>query len=204
MSLAKRPIRSRLDAEQRREQILQAASRIISQRGYYGFGIQQLARECGITNAGLLYYFETKERLLIAVLEDRDRRDAIAVASIAGLTERRDTHIGLSLEQIFKVLRAIVQRNSTQPEFVRLFAVLRAEALNQTHPARKYFVEREAATLDAFARMVAPHVPAPRSTARQLLALMSGLQDQWLRADQGFKLVTEWDRGVALLLPRPT
>jgi AcrR family transcriptional regulator len=204
MSSAKRPIRARLDAEQRREQILQAAAGIIAQRGYYGFGIQELARQCGITNAGLLYYFGTKERLLIAMLEDRDRRDAVAVHSIAGLTGQRDTHIGLSLKQLFKVLRAIVQRNSSQPEFVRLYTVLRTEALDQAHPARQYFVEREAATLEAFARMVAPHVVAPHSTARQLKALMNGLEDQWLRADFGFNLVTEWDRGVVLLLPRPT
>ena len=138
------------------------------------------------------------------MLEDRDRRDAIAVHSIAGLTEQRDAHIGLSLVQVLKVLRAIVQRNSTQPEFVRLYAVLRAEALNQAHPARQFFVDREAGTLDAFARMVAPHVPSPRASARQLKALMNGLEDQWLRADCGFNLVTEWDRGVALLLPRPT
>jgi AcrR family transcriptional regulator len=204
MSSAKRLPRTRLGAEQRREQILQAAARIIGQRGYNGFGIQELARECGITNAGLLHYFGTKERLLIAVLEDRDRHDAVAVTSIAGLNGQRDTHIGLSLKQILKVLRAIVQRNSTQPEFVRLFTVLRAEALNQGHPAQQYFLDREAATLDAFARMVAPHVAAPRSTARQLLAFMCGLQEQWLRADHNFNLVTEWDRGVALLLPQPT
>jgi AcrR family transcriptional regulator len=204
MPPAKPPVRARLDADQRREQILQAAAGIIAQRGYYGFGIQELARQCGITNAGLLYYFGTKERLLIAMLEDRDRRDAVAVHTIAGLTGQRDTHIGLSLNQLFKVLRAIVQRNSSQPEFVRLYTVLRIEALNQAHPARRYFADREAATLDAFARMVAPHVAAPRSTARQLKALMNGLEDQWLRADGGFNLVAEWDRGVALLLPRPT
>ncbi len=81
------------------------------------------------------------------MLEDRDRRDAIAIHSIAGLAEQRRAHIGLSLSQLFKVLRAIVQRNSTQPEFVRLHAVLRAEALNQAHPARQFFLDREAATL---------------------------------------------------------
>jgi AcrR family transcriptional regulator len=204
MSSARRPPRTRLGAEQRREQILLAAARVIGQRGYNGFGIQELARECGITNAGLLHYFGTKERLLIAVLEDRDRRDAVVVTSIAGLNEQRDSQIGLSLEQILKLLRAIVQRNSTQPELVRLYTVLRAEALNQGHPAQQYFVDREATTLDAFGRMVAPHVVAPRSTARQLLAFMCGLQEQWLRAEHEFNLVTEWDRGVALLLQPST
>jgi AcrR family transcriptional regulator len=204
MSTAKLPVRERLDGELRRAQILEAALRLISQRGYYGFAIQELARQCGISNAGLLYYFGNKEGLLIALLEDRDRRDAAAVASIAGLTGQE--HYGaLSMEELLKVLRAIVVRNSIQPEFVRLYSVLRAEALNHAHPARQYFVDREAATLDAFGSMVARYVAAPLATARQLLALMSGLEEQWLRADHGFDLVAEWDRGVAQLLPlKPT
>ena len=201
MSTAKLQIRERLDGALRREQILEMATSIISQRGYNGFAIQELARQCGITNARLLYYFGTKERLLIALLEDRDRRDAAAVCSIAGLTGQ-ETPAELSLDELLKVLRAIVERNSIQPELVRLFAVLRAEALSQAHPARQYFADREAATLDKFARLVAPHVAEPISTARQLLAFMSGLEEQWLRAAHGFDLVAEWDRGVSRLLPR--
>jgi AcrR family transcriptional regulator len=200
MSTTKLPVRERLDGELRRAQILEAATRIISQRGYCGFGIQELARQCGITNAGLLYYFGTKEGLLIALLEDRDRRDAAAVHSIAGLTGQENQG-EFSVDEILKVLRAIVARNSIQPEFVRFYAVLRAEALNHAHPARQYFVDREAAALDSFSRMVAPHVAAPLATARQLLAFMSGLEEQWLRADHGFDLIAEWDRGVAQLLP---
>ena len=199
MSTAKLPVRERLDGERRRAQILEGAMQIISQRGYNGFAVQELARRCGITNAGVLYYFGTKEGLLIALLEDRDRRDAAAVHTLAALTGQ-ETHSELSIDKLVQVLHAIVARNSVQPGFVRLYAVLRAEALNHAHPARRFFIEREAVVLDAFARMVAPHVVTPLATARQLLAVMSGLEDQWLRADHGFDLIAEWDRGVARLL----
>jgi hypothetical protein len=50
-----------------------------------------------------------------------------------------------------------VKRNSTQPELVRLYALLSAEAMNKAHPARDYFVAPEAATLGVFTRMVAQH-----------------------------------------------
>jgi AcrR family transcriptional regulator len=202
MSTAKSPARERLDGDLRRRQILAAATRIISQRGYYGFAIQEVARQCGITNAGLLYYFGSKEQLLIALLEDRDRRDAAAVTSIAGLAGQQ-TPGAPSLDDVINVLRAIVERNSTQPEFVRLYAILRAEALNRAHPAWQYFVAREAAAFDAVARMIAAHAAEPRSTARQLLAFMGGLEDQWLRAEHAFDLVAAWDSGVARLLPSP-
>jgi hypothetical protein len=29
---------------------------------------------------------------------------------------------------------------------------------------------------------------------------MQGLEKQWLRCDQGFDLVVEWDRGAAMIL----
>jgi AcrR family transcriptional regulator len=188
----------------RRKQILEEAVRIISQRGYNGFGIQELAQQCGITNAGLLYYFGSKEGLLIALLDDRDRRDTVAVTAIAGLTDQHAGRKVLSLDELLKVLRAIVKRNADEPEMARLYTVLRAEALSRHHPARDYFLAREERVLNAFTQMVTRHVRHPRSTARQLLALMSGLEEQWLRNDLGFDLVSEWDRGVAQLLPRPS
>ena len=202
MPIVKLRKRTRLDGEVRREQILNEALRIIAERGYNGFSIQELANRCGLTNAGLLHYFGSKDRLLIALLEDRDRRDAEAIASIAGFAKEIKTPSELGLSTVVKLLRAIVERNCTQPEIVRLYAVLRAEALNKAHPARDYFITRDAATLGVFAWMVTAHVREPLSTARQLLALMGGLEEQWLRVNQGFDLVAEWDRGVAQLLPR--
>lgn len=202
MSTAKQRVRTRLDAEVRREQILEEALRIISQRGYNGFSIQELAQRCGLTNAGLLYYFGSKERLLIALLEDRDRHDKAAVRSMAGLTGPRESYKHMSLEQTLKVFRVMVKRNTTQPELIRLYTVLRSESLNEGHPAREFFVAREAYVLKSFHSMVAHLVQHPRSTARHLMALMTGLQEQWLRSEHEFDLVAEWDRGAALLLRR--
>ena len=193
--------RQRDDAEVRREQILGEAIRIIGRRGYHAFSIQELAQSCGLTNGGLLYHFGSKEQLLIALLQDRDRRDAEVVASVVGIREGDWTDVPYSA--LIDTLHAIVARNSTQAEFVRLYALLQAEALDQGHPAYDFFLAREAATLEVFARLVRPHAPAPQATARQLLGLMSGLEQQWLRADQGFDLVAEWDRAVVLLLPPP-
>lgn len=94
-------------------------------------------------------------------------------------------------------------RNSTQPELVRLYTVLRSEALYREHPAHEYFRARDQRTVDAFTSMVAGLGLAdePRSTARQLLAAMGGLEEQWLRFPDEFNLVTEWDRVAAKILP---
>jgi AcrR family transcriptional regulator len=49
----------------------------------------QIAAACGISRAGLLYHFPTKESLLEAVLSERDRidPDRLAVADTGPLTK---------------------------------------------------------------------------------------------------------------------
>lgn len=188
--------RLRFKPEERVEQILDEAARLIGVRGYYGFTIQDLAQRCGLTNGGLLHYFGSKEGLLIALLKDRDRRDGEVVTAMAGW-ERGD--VAHSFQSVLDLLHATVERNHTQPELIRLFAVLQTEAMNEGHPAYDYFLAREANTLDAFTQLLTPHVAQPRSVARQVAAIMMGLEQQWLRADQGFDLVAEWDRAAANL-----
>jgi AcrR family transcriptional regulator len=192
--------RVRAKPEVRREQILDQAMRLIGERGYYGFGIKELAQRCGLGNAGLLHHFGSKERLLISLLEDRDRKDLAAATSFLGWS-RSTAGAPISLPQFRAVLRDTVQRNTRNPELIRLYAVLQAEALNHEHPAHDYFLKREVALLDAFISALSAHVAEPRSVARQLHAQWQGLEQQWLRADQGFDIVGEWERAVAKLLP---
>lgn len=189
--VAKTRERQRLD---RRADILAQAALIVGERGYHGFGLQELADRCALTKAGVLHHFHSKEELLVAVLRDRDRDDEAAVAGLAGLDNRADPPDRAIMLAAF---RAIVARNATRPELVRLYAMLRGEALSPSHPAHDFFRAREAATIDLFAQIIASNDPAPRSKARLVTALMIGLELQWLREDMGFDLVAEWDRGAA-------
>jgi AcrR family transcriptional regulator len=193
--------RRRDDPEVRREQIVDKAIRIIGQRGYYGFTVQQVAEACGLTNGGLLYHFGSKEQLLLAVLEERDGRNTEIVISTMPPSSRRSAPGGLSWSAALAMLRAIVAQIGAQPELTRLYTVLQSEALDRNHPAYTYFQAFEARVMEGFTTIVAPHVAEPRSTARQLIALMDGLAMRWFRADQGFDLLKEWDRAVVMLMP---
>ncbi|MBB3676373.1 TetR/AcrR family transcriptional regulator [Modestobacter versicolor] len=192
---------SRRTPEERRRQILDEATRIVGQRGFYGFSVQAVADACGLTVAGLLHHVGSKDGLLVALLQDRDRRDAAAVAGELGAG--LDDLDGSSVEAMVAVLHAVVARNTTQPEIVRLYSMLRTESLYAGHPAHEYFRERDARVLQTFTRLCTGHVEHPASTARQLLAVMGGLEEQWLRAPDDVDLVAEWDRAVQRLLPRP-
>jgi AcrR family transcriptional regulator len=57
--------------EDRREQILDAAMRVFSQKGFAKATNKDVAREAGITPGLIYYYFESKESLLTNILEER-------------------------------------------------------------------------------------------------------------------------------------
>jgi hypothetical protein len=89
------------------------------------------------------------------------------------------------------LLRGMVELtryNTTIPGLVSLYCVLSAEATDPEHPAHQYFLRRYTWVRDtisgAFAEVgrqgrLRPGV-APLAATRQLIALMDGLQVQWL------------------------
>src|SRR3954451_6523908 len=123
--------RRRLEAEDRRAEIVEAATRLIAERGYRGLTVQGVAEACGLTVAGVLHHMGTKDGILVAVLEHRDVVDVEAAKQLtqgaAGPREHLD---------------AIMARNAAQPEIVRLYSVLGAESLDPAHPAHAYFQRR--------------------------------------------------------------
>ncbi|CAN7562627.1 helix-turn-helix domain containing protein [Phenylobacterium sp. LjRoot219] len=193
--------RARTDPEVRRAQILDAAIRIVGEHGYHGFTVQELAKRCGITNGALLYYFGSKEQLLVAVLEEHDLRMSQTVVAEAGGAAVEAQRSDSSRAAVLELLQAIVVRAAADPALTRLYAVLQQEALDPAHPAHAYFERREQLVLETFALIVAPHVADPPAAARELFAMIEGLEQRWLRARQAFNLVAAWDHAVAKLLP---
>ena len=77
-----------MSAEDRRKAILETTVSFISQFGFWGFTIRDVAQAQNITEAGLLYYFKSKEQLLEATLKYADRTNQIAIAEHLGVEER--------------------------------------------------------------------------------------------------------------------
>ena len=188
------------EPQARRTLIIDVAIGIIGQFGYHGFTVQDLAARCGLSNAGLLYHFPSKERLFDAVVEELELREIQALAPLIAEVEESD-NTARQLGAFIDLLHAMVVRGSGSSGLVRFYAVLQAESLDKAHPAHDSFKKREFAVLDLFARLLAPHVPDPLSAARQLLALMDGLRLQWLRSNESFEAVAEWIRAVTVLVP---
>lgn len=58
----------------KKEEIIQSAIRFFSKKGYYATSVQEIAEECGISKGTLYNFFESKEELLIQVIDQSYKR----------------------------------------------------------------------------------------------------------------------------------
>jgi AcrR family transcriptional regulator len=182
--------------EKRREELLDAALQVFSLEGYTGASMAQVAGIVGISVAGLLHHFPNKVSLLMGVLE---RRDAIS-QKIAD--EVRGDN---SLSGLLGSLRAINRSNSTAPGVVRAFTILNAESLLNNQPAWEWFQSRyrmiHERLLEQFQGLAdAGEVRRDVNLSglvEEILAMMDGLQIQWLRFPERFDLVRRFDDYIA-------
>lgn len=191
--------RSKQRLSNRPKLILDAALKVIGQRGYFGFSLNEVAWVCGISRQGVLHHFPSKHDLLIALLIERDKKDDEALRTIFLFED--SGRQSLSISQVKKVLKAVVHRNSKQPDIVRLYSMLRTEALYEGHPAFEFFKRRDEIAIKSIKRLIAPHVQNPTAMARILLSTMGGLEQLWLKDPNSRSLVNEWDLAIGLLLP---
>ena len=182
---------------ERRQAILRAGVDVFASGGYRSGSIREIADRVGISQAGLLHHFSSKDELLRAVLDHRDEQ----------ATERMGGELPAGLDFI-RALADLVEFNESTPGLVALFCVLSAEATAPDHPVHDYFVERYRNvgtwTLDAFA-LAKQHGELrddvdPASAARTMIALMDGLQIQWLLRPDSVSMGAEVRRYVQSLL----
>lgn len=67
-------VREKPATQDRREQILTAAGRVIGDRGLSETRISDIAKEAGVSPALILYYFDTKDRVLLEALTHANDR----------------------------------------------------------------------------------------------------------------------------------
>lgn len=175
----------------KREQILQIALDLFAQKGYDRVSVREIARESGLSQAGLLHHFSTKEELFLEVLRRRDDRDGDPVG-------HQHTH---SVEHLI----GAVEHNASEPGLVRLFVSMSAESTDEASLAREFFVNRYRWLRDEVAADIrqlqsrghASETLDPDAVASILIAAADGLQLQWLleedTVDMGALMTTLWD-----------
>ncbi|MGV8966325.1 MAG: TetR/AcrR family transcriptional regulator [Cellulomonas sp.] len=183
-----------------REQILDEAMTLFGEVGYRSASLREIAARSGISHPGLLHHFAHKEALLAAVLQRRDELDSAQFPSGRGP----------GLERL-QALVDLVEHNTHVPGIVELFAALSTEAIAPDHPAHAYFVRRyeliRASLTDSLEvtgeQGLLRDGVDPELAAVVIVAVMDGLQIQWLLDRASVDMVRTLREHIAGLLSVP-
>jgi AcrR family transcriptional regulator len=159
--------------EDRRQRILAVAQRLVARNGGRGTTLGQIAQEAGVTPAGLLHHFESKEQLLHAVLDARDADDLAAVDLEADIVEQ---------------LRRVTERFQRAPDLIGMFTVLLTENLDPEAPLHARFLSRYRDSVMIVAEGIRRGQREgiyrtdldPAVKAVEIIAFLSGMETSWL------------------------
>jgi AcrR family transcriptional regulator len=162
--------------EAKRAEIVDVALELFSRKGYDRTSFREVARLVGLSQAGLLHHFRTKEELFVEVLRRRDERNH----RFYDQTVDHDVTVEGLIE--------IIKHNSVEPGLVRLYVAMSAESTDEASSARQFFVHRyemlrSDVAADIRRKQAAGELPDsldPRSAANLVIAAADGLQLQWL------------------------
>jgi AcrR family transcriptional regulator len=172
------PGRRRLKPGARRRQILDVATREIAASGFRGASLAEIAESVGVSQPGLLHHYPSKAALLLAVLEQKSDEDTKLVDEVFADAEGT----------VGQAITALVEMNQRDPERIRLYTVIAAESIDANHPAHDFYLQRYRSIRRRLAGRLTedikrgrlPESLDPVDVATAILALMDGLQFQWL------------------------
>ena len=180
--------------EDRRQRILSVAERLLARNGWRNTSLAQIAKEAGVTPAGLLHHFESKEQLLNAVLDARDADDEI--------------HADYRSGDLIAELSRVPERFERAPELIGTFTVLLVENIAPDAPLHDRMHRRYSDAVDIITDIIKrgqsdgqfrQDLDAP-SKAVEILAFITGMETLWL-LDRSIPL-TEVFKGYAESLGR--
>ncbi|MGH8263472.1 MAG: TetR/AcrR family transcriptional regulator [Steroidobacterales bacterium] len=138
-----------MSAESRRELILEQAKKLFATRGYSATSIDDIAAASGVTKPVVYDHFASKRELYVGLM--RTLRDALRHQAAADL---RDAHspreaFQHAIESFYTIVKrdpAIVQllfvQSRNQPELLREWERLQAEAIAQIKPLARALAPR--------------------------------------------------------------
>ncbi|MEO3760205.1 helix-turn-helix domain-containing protein [Mycobacterium sp. B14F4] len=160
--------------EDRRQRILFVAERLLARNGWRNTSLAQIAKEAGVTPAGLLHHFESKEQLLNAVLDARDADDEIHADYLSG--------------DLVTELSRVPERFDRAPELIGTFIVLLVENIAPDAPLHDRLHKRYRDAVDIIIAIIKRGQAGGKyradldaaGKAVEILAFISGMETLWL------------------------
>ncbi|MGW6421449.1 TetR/AcrR family transcriptional regulator [Nocardia sp. NPDC055053] len=159
--------------EDRRQRIVTVAQRLLARNGWRNTSLAMIAREAGVSPAGLLHHFTSKNQLLHAVLDARDADDL----------QQADLHGDLIAE-----IEKVAERIQRSPELVGTFAVLLVENLQPEAPLHDRMLDRWNLAVGIVTALIRHNQEIgryradfdPGIRAVEIVAFINGMEISWL------------------------
>ena len=172
----------------RRQQIIESALMYFSEKGYHDTSLSMIARDIGITTAGVVYHFPTKQHLLVAMADYR-----LDLFEQWGKAIRND-------EDPFWFWRTTVmmtEKMASRPGVIELFTTFAFAAADPKSPIHEIYTERNeqvvAMETQFFQEGIDKGIFRPdidcEALARFDIAVSDGLQLQWAVSNGAFDIV---------------
>lgn len=189
-----------------RSVLLDAAMELFARGGSRGTSLAAVAERSGMTAPAMTHHFGSKQGLLVAIVDELDRRDTESLGEIDGSGIERFRALG-------RWAHAMVA-DERIARLAQLRSVLATEALDPDYPAQDRFVARHRRMRDTIRAIIDAgradgSIDAgvdASAVAAEVLATFQGAQIQWLLDPEHIDLVAVVDgyleRLAADLAPR--
>lgn len=156
-------------------EILHVARRLLREEGYESLTTQAIADRMDITDAGVHYHFETKEDLLVSLVERETEKLGEELASYEGPPEER---LPALLGDRFEAVE-LLQESSMPPPSYQLLSATRSDE-DSLRSALDSYMESYVAilteTIENGIETGAFETESPEMTARTLTAMVEGAE----------------------------
>lgn len=184
--------------DERRTKILAAATREFGRRGYDKTRVADIARAAGVTDAGVLHHFATKQDLFMAVVERREE------------VYQQIRMPASSVRALFDDFIGAVRTAAEEPDLLRFRVMLTGASRMEGNPA----YGRAVLGLENALRVLVPFVRErieagelrddtdPQQLILELLALNEGIRDQWATLPESIDYVAVFTAAAEALYTR--
>lgn len=186
----------------RRAELLRTTLSVLERLGDSNSSMRTIATEAGISLAGLLHYFPTRDALMLALLEMIDEEN------VRSYEAAQSSGTPVNPAELFI---AAMERNMTTPVYALAYISIVGASTNPGHPAGAHLAQRYETFRDAVAVYIRSEQAAgrieanvdPEFAASSILAAVDGIQVQWLH-DRTIDTAEHVRRTWQLLLGLPS
>lgn len=195
--------KTKAEAEQTRERILEAAEHVFFANGVIQTSLDQVAEEAGVTRGAIYWHFADKVALFKA-LHERVRLPQEELVSQVAISGHPDP-IGFLEQTALECIKSL----TTDPRLIRVYAILlvRCEYVGEMEEALERQRVADETLRENFVRIFKMARTGgslnlswtPEIAAQVFASMIRGLWSDWLRYGQDFDLARVWPRCVSEL-----